>query len=78
MHLRQLDLGLGADTLWEGSVADEVSESLPKDNNRSANCLHILNKASKLCIMLQIRACTFLVHSQRKLFVSCDPECCGC
>ena len=45
MHLRQLDLGLGADTLWKDSIADEVSESLPKDNNRLVNCLHILNKS---------------------------------
>jgi hypothetical protein len=29
VHLCELDLGLRADTLWEGRVANEVSESLP-------------------------------------------------
>ena len=29
MHLRQLELGLGADSVGEGSVANDVSERLP-------------------------------------------------
>lgn len=33
VHLCELDLGLRADTLWEGRVANEVSESLPKSQN---------------------------------------------
>ena len=33
VHLCELDLGLRADTLWEGCVANEVPKSLPKSQN---------------------------------------------
>jgi hypothetical protein len=40
MHLRQLELGLGADSLREGGVADQVAERLAvtKESDLTVHC----------------------------------------
>lgn len=67
VHLRELELGLGAHTLWERRVSYYVSERLSR--GQSVSCGR--------CAEARPRRHTVQARWPRRPSVSCGRECCG-
>lgn len=75
MHLRQLELGLGADTLGEGGVADHVAECLSAQQLVFAIVIEETRSQKRLRFKCSL---TVPAPSAQTHCACCDPGSSGC